>query len=159
MLNQNSCTVNWHIINLLPMFFFFFFLFEPLLLSNLITFLFLIHFQWFKDEHTRDLLGVSGTDFDCVQWFVFLEFLTPFTLWGCNFSFHICFWQIVSVSDATREGVQILLGHQKQWSPPLGSSLPWILKFLVTIRSTLMVVDNHSSFEKKEKLLTIQKVT
>jgi hypothetical protein len=35
---------------------------------------------------------------------------------------------IVSVSDVPRGEVQVLFGHQKQWSPPLGSGLPWALK-------------------------------
>ncbi len=52
------------------------------------------------------------------------EFLTPFTLRGCNFLVPNLFLTIVSVLDAQREGVQVLFGHQKQQRPPLGSNLP-----------------------------------
>jgi hypothetical protein len=53
-------------------------------------------------------------------------------LGGHNFLISNPFWMIVSVSDAPRGGVQVLFGHQKQRSPPLGSSLPWALKYSVT---------------------------
>jgi len=48
----------------------------------------------------------------------------PFTLGVRIFSFLIFFLTIVSVSDVPRGWVQDLLGHQKQWNPPLGSGLP-----------------------------------
>jgi hypothetical protein len=48
------------------------------------------------------------------------------------------------VSDAPR--VQVLFGHQKQWSPPLGSGLPKALKFSVTRQSTLL--HSLNGFEK-----------
>jgi hypothetical protein len=44
---------------------------------------------------------------------------------------------IVSVSNAPREGVQVLFGHQKQQSTPLGSGLSWALKCSVTSQPTL----------------------
>jgi hypothetical protein len=47
---------------------------------------------------------------------------------------------IVNVLDAPREGVQVWLGNQIQWSPPIGSSLPQMLKCSVTNRSTVVVV-------------------
>jgi hypothetical protein len=31
-------------------------------------------------------------------------------------------------SDAPSGGIQVLFGDQKQWSPPLGFGLPWVLK-------------------------------
>ncbi len=43
-----------------------------------------------------------------------------------------------------REGVQVLFGHQKQWSPPLESGLPWVLKCLITNQSTIAVVIKNS---------------
>jgi len=53
----------------------------------------------------------------------FFEFLTPFTLGGHNFLISNPFSTIVSVFDAPRGGIQVLCGHQKQWSLPLGSNL------------------------------------
>jgi hypothetical protein len=50
--------------------------------------------------------------------------LDPFTLEGHNFLISYSFLTIVSMSDAPRGGVQILFGHKKQQSPPLGSGLP-----------------------------------
>jgi hypothetical protein len=43
---------------------------------------------------------------------------------GNNFQVFNPFLTIVSISDASGEGHQILFGHQKQQSPPLGSGLP-----------------------------------
>jgi hypothetical protein len=42
----------------------------------------------------------------------FFEFLTPFTLGGCNFLISNQFSTIVIVSDAPRRGVQVLV-----WTP------------------------------------------
>jgi len=51
----------------------------------------------------------------------------------CNFLISNLFQTIVNVSDdAPRRGVQVLFEHQKQWSPPFGSSLPRARKCLVT---------------------------
>ncbi len=47
---------------------------------------------------------------------------------------------IFSVSNAPIERVQFLLRHEKQQSAPLGSGLPWTLKWLVTSRLTLMYI-------------------
>jgi hypothetical protein len=66
----------------------------------------------------------SGTGFGSVQWFAFFEFLTPFTLGGCTNLISNPFSTIVRVSDVPRGVVQVLLGHQKQHSPPLKSGLP-----------------------------------
>jgi hypothetical protein len=49
--------------------------------------------------------------------------LDPFILGGCNFLIFNPFSMIVSVSDAPRGEVQVLFGHQKQWSHPLGIQL------------------------------------
>jgi hypothetical protein len=54
----------------------------------------------------------------------FFEFLTPFTLGGRNFLISNPFSTIVSVSDASGKGVQVLFGHQKQWNLPLGFGMP-----------------------------------
>jgi hypothetical protein len=83
-----------------------------------------------------------------VHWFLFLSFW-PFTLGACNFHIYNLFSTIVSVSDAPRGGVQVLLGHQKQQSPPLGCSLPWALKCSVTGRSTLPTWILVSPFQSK----------
>jgi len=82
----------------------FFFSFGPLLLSNLIPFLFLFHFKWFKvlkKHHLKfyklllnfnnnkttykEFCGCLGTGLCNIWWFVF-KFLTPL-FWGAiNFS-------------------------------------------------------------------------
>jgi hypothetical protein len=59
----------------------------------------------------------------------FFEFLTTYILGGRNFLSSNPFFMILSVTDAPRGGAQVLFGHQKQGhqkqqSPPLGSSLP-----------------------------------
>ncbi len=75
-----------------------------------------------------------------VLWFVFFNFW-PSLLGGgggITFWFLIRFWKEISASDAQRGGVQVVFGHQKQWSPPLGSSVPWALKCSLTGRSTLL---------------------
>ncbi len=64
-----------------------------------------------------------------VWWFVFFN-VWPlyFGLGGCNVFNYNPFLMIFSVPDVPKEGVQVLFGDQKQWSPPLGFSLPWKLK-------------------------------
>ncbi len=62
------------------------------------------------------------------------EFLNPFTFESSNFLISNLFSTFVSVLDVSTREVSVLLGHQKQRSPPLGSSLPYCL---VTGRSTL----------------------
>jgi hypothetical protein len=57
------------------------------------------------------------------------------------------FWTIVNVWDASRGGVQVLFGHQNQWSPLVGSCLPWVLKCSVTGRSTLEAVKEVDSLK------------
>jgi hypothetical protein len=46
------------------------------------------------------------------------------TLGRRNFLNSNPFFTIFSAPDAPTEGVQVLIGHQKQQSPPLGFSLP-----------------------------------
>jgi hypothetical protein len=53
----------------------------------------------------------------------FFEFMASFSLRANNFLISNPLLTIVSVSDASRGGVQILFGHQKQWSPPFGSGV------------------------------------
>jgi len=45
-----------------------------------------------------------------------------------NFLISNQFLKIFSVSDAPRGSIQVLFGHQKQQSTPLGSSLPGVIK-------------------------------
>ncbi len=116
----------------------FFPLFGPLLLSNLITFLFLIHFKGFKmlqvchlkfyksflnlittQQHTRNFVGVWEPIFEA-----FGEFLTPSTLRGHNILNSISFLMIFSAPNVPIRRVQVLFRHQKQWNHPLGSGLP-----------------------------------
>jgi hypothetical protein len=54
--------------------------------------------------------------------------LDPLTLGGCNVFNYNPFLTIFSAPNAPIEGVQVLFGHQKQQSPPLGISLPEHLK-------------------------------
>jgi hypothetical protein len=65
---------------------------------------------------------------------------------------------IVSVSDVPREGVQILLGHQKQQSPPFGAC-PKCLKCLVTKRSTLPYIPLETKQGLWVQILIGQKAT
>jgi hypothetical protein len=78
---------------------------------------------------------VIGNRLCSIQWFVFLRFLL-LLLWGpITFSILIHFW---SFSVHQIGGVQVLFGHQKQRSPPLGYDLPWALKWLLMGCSTLV---------------------
>jgi len=121
-------------INKTCFFLFFLFLFGPFLLSNLMTFLFLIHFKQFKvllECHSKfyksflksnsnitykEFFGCLRIGLCSVQWFVFLSFLTPFILGDCNFLISNPF---VNVLNVPRRGLQVLFGHQKQQNPPL----------------------------------------
>jgi hypothetical protein len=99
-------------------------------------------------QHTKNFLGVQEPAL-VVFSVCFFEFLTPFTLWGRNFVITNLFSTIVSVSDVPRGEVQVLFGHQNQWSPPLKSGLPWALKCSVTGRSTLPTWVLVSPFKSK----------
>ncbi len=57
---------------------------------------------------------------------------------GHNFLNSNPFLIIFSASDALIGEVQVLFGPQKQQSPPLGSGLPWALKWLLMGCSTLV---------------------
>jgi hypothetical protein len=65
------------------------------------------------------------------------------TLKGCNFLISNSFCKIVSVLDASRGGVQVWVGHQKQRSPLPRSSLPWAVNCSVTSQFTLCAIDFH----------------
>ncbi len=54
----------------------------------------------------------------------FNEFLTPFILGGHNFFYYISFLTIFNAPKVPIKRIQVLFGHQKQWNPPLGFSLP-----------------------------------
>jgi hypothetical protein len=100
---------------------FLFLLFGSLLLSNLITF----HLSTLiaTKQHTyKEILRCSGTSLCSVQWFVFFQFLAPFTLGGHNFLISNPFLIIITMSDVPREEVQVLFGHQKQHCSITGRS-------------------------------------
>ncbi len=123
------------------MHFFFFLLFGPLILSNLLIFQFFIHFKQFKvlqEHHLKFFKSSSNSNsnkarkmflvfrnrhLQCLV-VCFNEFLTPFILVGCNFLISYLFFQIVSVSDAPRGGVQVLFRHQKYRALPLDPACP-----------------------------------
>jgi hypothetical protein len=140
------------------LFFFHFSSFCPLLLSNLITFLFLIHFKnlnfyriitWNFTNHFwnsnsnralyKEFFECSKTGLYNVWWFVFFEFLTLSTLGGHNFlNSIVLFLTIFNKPNASIKEIQVLFGHQKQPSLLLGFGLPWMLKCLVTDWFTLV---------------------
>jgi hypothetical protein len=82
----------------------------------------------------KDFLEYLGSSL-CNVWLFVFWVLDK--LYFCNFLISNLFSTIVSVSDEPRGGLQLLLGHQKHQSPPLGSSLRWKLKCLVTSWSPL----------------------
>jgi Trk-type K+ transport system membrane component len=121
------------------------FFFGPLLLSNCITFLFLIHFKrykvlwechlkFYKSSFNSNSNRATYNEFCGVQelafvvfseaLFSFLSSWPPFTLGGHNFLISNSFFMIISVPDVPRGGIQVLFQHQKQQNPPLGSGLP-----------------------------------
>jgi hypothetical protein len=83
-------------------------------------------------------LGIQEPSFVLFDGF-FFEFLTPFTLGGYKFPICNLFLTIVSVSDVSRGGVQVLFRHKKKQSLPLGSSLLGAVKCLITGQSTLII--------------------
>jgi hypothetical protein len=76
----------------------------------------------------KEFCGCLGTGLYSIWCFVFFKFLTPFTLKGHNFLNFIPFFTFFSALDAPIEGVQVLFEHKKKWNPPLGFSLPWMIK-------------------------------
>jgi len=97
------------------------FLFGPLLLLNLIIFLFLIHFKRFTtwsftnhlgiliaiEQHTRKFFWCLGIGLCSMWWFVFLSSWPPL-LWGAiTFSIILCFWWFF-------------------WTPKIMEPSPWI---------------------------------
>jgi hypothetical protein len=87
-------------------------------------------------QHTRNFLGVQESAF---VMFDGLFFWVLDKLYFCNFLVFLIHFRptIVSVWDVSRGGLQVLLGHQKQWNLPLGFSLWSKLKCPVTNWSTL----------------------
>jgi hypothetical protein len=117
------------------LFYFIFLFFWPFLLSDLITFLFILNdlkcyksttwsstnHLWTliaREKHTRNFFECFEINLCSVRWFVLLSSWPPL-LWGLNFVISNLFSTNVSVSDAQREGIQVLFGHQKQHSLPL----------------------------------------
>jgi hypothetical protein len=102
------------------------------------------HLQFYKSSFNpnskratyKEFFGWSGLGFVRFDG-LFFVFLKPSTLQGHKiFNFNLLS-TIFSVSDAPIGGVQVLFGHQKQQSPPLGSGVPWALKWLLMGCSTL----------------------
>jgi hypothetical protein len=58
----------------------------------------------------KEFFECLGINCGSVWWFVFLEFLTPFTLGGHNFIISNLFSTIVNESNALKGGVQVLFG-------------------------------------------------
>jgi hypothetical protein len=91
-----------------------------------------------------------------VVFFFLFEFLTPFTLGGCNFFTSIMFLMFFCVLNVLITRVQVLFGQQKQWSLPLGSHLPWTFKCFVIgqfpYNYNSIVI--HFSIKKQLKYLT-----
>jgi hypothetical protein len=85
----------------------------------------------------------------------FFEFLTPFILGGHNFFISNLFSMIITMSDASRGGVQVLFAHHNQLSPPLGSGLPWALKCSVTSQSTLCPFSSNKLNIKQKVFLSL----
>jgi hypothetical protein len=111
--------------------FFHFSSFWPLLLSNLIYFLFILNYLkcsrseiWRSTNHIWTLIAAEclRTGLCSFWWFVFFKVLDPSTLESHNFLNFIPFWMIFNVSDAPIGGFQILFGHQKETMEPS----PWI---------------------------------
>jgi len=61
---------------------------------------------------------------------LFFWILDPLYFGGRNFLNSNMFLTIFDVLDVPIGGVQVLFGHQKQQSPPLGSGLRWTLNWL-----------------------------
>jgi hypothetical protein len=92
----------------------------------------------------KEVFGCLGIGFYSVRWFVFFNFLSPLIWADCNFLICNLFSTIVSVSNVPRREVHILFGHQKQTSPPLGSSLSWAFKCSITLPKYLFKWIQHS---------------
>jgi hypothetical protein len=126
------------------MFFFFFLLFGLLLLSNCITFLFLIHFKRFKllrECHLKfyksslnsnssratykEFFGCSKTGLCSVRWnFVFLSSWPPL-LWGAvTFSFLIFFTRVLVYQMCQEEGFKFCLNTRNNRTHPLDPACP-----------------------------------
>ncbi len=81
------------------------------------------------EQHTRIFFGWLNFYFEVFDGFVFERFLTLSTLGGHNFLNSNPFLMIFSALLVPIGEVQVLFGHQKQWSFPLGSYLPSALKW------------------------------
>ncbi len=116
-----------------------------------------VHLKWFKIlkkcflEFYKSSLNLIATEqhifkefFECLRTsFVtfgglFFWVVDPSTLGAITFSILIRFLMIFSASGGPIRGVEVLLEHQEQQSPPFGSGLPWVLKCSVTGQLTLL---------------------
>ncbi len=128
------------------------FLSEPLLLSKLLTFSFLVHLKCLNcswsitfnstnhfwtlitlEQHTRSFLGVWELNLQCSVVCLFCV-LDPSNLRGHNFVNCNMFLKIFSAPDAPIGGVQVLIGHQL-----FGSGMPLALNCSLTGHSTLVI--------------------
>jgi len=119
----------------------FFFHFDPFVLSNFITFLFLIHFKLLKvlqewhlkfykssskfynsnsNKANKEFDGCLRIGICSVEWF-FFEFLNPSTLGGHNFLISDSFSKIVSMLDVQEE--EFKFQTPETMEPP---TPPWI---------------------------------
>jgi hypothetical protein len=74
-------------------------------------------------QHTRKLLGVQEPTL-VVFSSLFFEFLTPFTLWGCNFLIFSLFSMMVSVWNVPRRGFKFCLDNINNITLPLNLAYP-----------------------------------
>jgi hypothetical protein len=75
----------------------------------------------------KEFYGCLGIGLCSIWWFVFWVFYLSI-LRGHNFLYSIIFLMILNALDASIGRVQVLFRCQKQWSPPLGFGLPWVVK-------------------------------
>jgi len=99
-----------------------------LLFSNLITFLFLVHFKHFE------VLQEHHLKFYKLFWNYNKNIVTYKELFGCSIT-NICnFWWFVMIFnelDAPIERVQVWFQHPKQWNPPF--ELPEVLQIILEL--------------------------
>jgi hypothetical protein len=76
------------------------------------------------EQHTSNCLGVQELVFVVFDGLFFFEFLTPFTLRGCNFFISNLFLTIIFVSDVPRAGVQVCLDNKNNRALPLDPGCP-----------------------------------
>jgi hypothetical protein len=76
------------------------------------------------EQHKQSFLGVQELAFVTFNGLPFQVFHPVYFGPGHNFFNFVPFFMIISVPNVPIRGVQILIGHQKEWSFPFGSGLP-----------------------------------